>query len=175
MNRTRLKYYLRALGIGIIVTALLMGYSQKPPQMSDEEILRRAAELELEGQREVLADLATATPEPENSLESDAAISAESTASPVPGLQWNLLPVPHPSLWWILAPVLPPSLRRNLAPVLPPSLRRNLLSALRPSLQRSLLPALRPSLQRNLLLALRLSLQRSLQSVLLRRETWQFW
>ena len=84
MNRTRLKYYLRALGIGIIVTALLMGYSQKPPQMSDEEILRRAAELELEGQREVLADLATATPEPENSLESDAAISAESTASPVP-------------------------------------------------------------------------------------------
>ncbi len=85
MNRTRLKYYLRALGIGIIVTALLMGYSQKPPQMSDEEILRRAAELELEGQREVLADLATATPEPENSLESDAAISAESTASPVPG------------------------------------------------------------------------------------------
>ena len=85
MNRTRLKYYLRALGIGIIVTALLMGYSQKPPQMSDEEILRRAAELELEGQREVLADLATATPEPENSLESNAAISAESTASPVPG------------------------------------------------------------------------------------------
>ncbi len=85
MNRTRLKYYLRALGIGIIVTALLMGYSQKPPQMSDEEILRRAAELELEGQREVLADLATASPEPENSLESDAAISAESTASPVPG------------------------------------------------------------------------------------------
>ena len=85
MNRTRLKYYLRALGIGIIVTALLMGYSQKPPQMSDEEILRRAAELELEGQREVLADLATATPEPENSLESDAAISAESTAGPVPG------------------------------------------------------------------------------------------
>ena len=85
MNRTRLKYYLRALGIGIIVTALLMGYSQKPPQMSDEEILRRAAELELEGQREVLADLATATPEPENSLKSDAAISAESTASPVPG------------------------------------------------------------------------------------------
>ncbi len=85
MNRTRLKYYLRALGIGIIVTALLMGYSQKPPQMSDEEILRRAAELELEGQREVLADLATATPEPEISLESDAAISAESTASPVPG------------------------------------------------------------------------------------------
>ena len=76
---------MRALGIGIIVTALLMGYSQKPPQMSDEEILRRAAELELEGQREVLADLATATPEPENSLESDAAISAESTASPVPG------------------------------------------------------------------------------------------
>ncbi len=85
MNRTRLKYYLRALGIGIIVTALLMGYSQKPPQMSDEEILRRAAELELEGQREVLADLATATPEPENSLESEAAISAEFTASPVPG------------------------------------------------------------------------------------------
>ena len=85
MNRTRLKYYLRALGIGIIVTALLMGYSQKPPQMSDEEILRRAAELELEGQREVLADLATATPEPERSPGPGAAISPESAISPTPG------------------------------------------------------------------------------------------
>lgn len=85
MNRTRLKYYLRALGIGIIVTALLMGYSQEPPQMSDEEILRRAAELEQEGQREVLADLATATPEPERSPEPGAAISEESAVSPAPG------------------------------------------------------------------------------------------
>lgn len=64
MKRTRLKYYLRALGIGIIVTALLMGYSQKgQAQMTDEEILQRAAELGMvERQGTLLSDIATPQP-----------------------------------------------------------------------------------------------------------------
>ncbi|MDE5747968.1 MAG: hypothetical protein K2I21_10375, partial [Acetatifactor sp.] len=82
MNRTRLKYYLRALGIGIIVTALLMGYSQRgQAQMTDEEILRRAAELEKTEHRGVLAELATATPKPDEPLQS-AAPTASPTATP---------------------------------------------------------------------------------------------
>ncbi len=42
----KLKYYLRGLGIGIVVTALLMGFATKGKgEMSDEEIRARAAEL----------------------------------------------------------------------------------------------------------------------------------
>ncbi|MBQ9141594.1 MAG: hypothetical protein IJX63_07350 [Lachnospiraceae bacterium] len=42
----KLKYYLRGLGIGMVVTALLMGFATKNAnQMSDEEIKARAKEL----------------------------------------------------------------------------------------------------------------------------------
>lgn len=42
----RLKYYLRGLGAGIIVTALIMQFTPKTPEkMTDAEIKRRAAEL----------------------------------------------------------------------------------------------------------------------------------
>ncbi len=78
MNRTRLKYYLRALGVGIVVTALLMGYSQKgQARMTDEEILRRAAELGMTDHEGVLAELATATPKPDGPVS-----AAEPTAQP---------------------------------------------------------------------------------------------
>ncbi len=64
MNRTGLKYYLRALGIGIIVTALLMGFSQKgQARMTDEEIRQRAAQLGMTESQGVLAELATAPSE----------------------------------------------------------------------------------------------------------------
>lgn len=81
MNRTGLKYYLRALGIGIIVTALLMGYSQKgQAQMTDEEIRQRAAQLGMTESQGVLAELATAPPETNPTLQA----LAEPTASPAP-------------------------------------------------------------------------------------------
>lgn len=42
----KLKYYLRGLGIGILVTALIMGISAgRQKQMSDEEVRARAREL----------------------------------------------------------------------------------------------------------------------------------
>lgn len=64
MNRTGLKYYLRALGIGIVVAALLMGYSQKgQAQMTDEEIRQRAAQLGMTESQGVLSELATPSPE----------------------------------------------------------------------------------------------------------------
>ena len=74
---------MRALGVGIIVTTLLMGYSQKgQAQMTDEEILQRAAELGRTEQQGVLAELATATPKPVESLQSAADSAASPTAAP---------------------------------------------------------------------------------------------
>lgn len=55
----RLRYYLRGLGIGMIVTALLMGVALKDGQpLSDAEIRARAAELGMvEGDSRTLAEL----------------------------------------------------------------------------------------------------------------------
>lgn len=40
------KYYLRGLGLGIIITAIIMGFAAKGrPAMTDEEIMQRAKEL----------------------------------------------------------------------------------------------------------------------------------
>ena len=43
----KLKYYLRGLGIGILVTSIIMGIalSHGKQEMSDEEIMERASEL----------------------------------------------------------------------------------------------------------------------------------
>ena len=54
----KLKYYMRGVGIGIVVTALLMGFAiskQKEP-MSDDEIRQRALEMGMIEQSGVLAD-----------------------------------------------------------------------------------------------------------------------
>ena len=84
MNRTRLKYYMRALGIGIIVTTLLMGYSQRSQAgMTDEEILQRAAELGMaQPQSGVLAAISANTPQPEVESEPTAEPTAAPTARP---------------------------------------------------------------------------------------------
>ncbi len=83
MRRTRLKYYLRALGTGIVVTALLMGYSQKEPaQMTDEEIRRRAAQLGMVEQQGVLSELAAAATESEETEEPQQTTESEETEEP---------------------------------------------------------------------------------------------
>lgn len=54
----KLKYYLRGLGIGIVVTALLMGIATKDrTAMTDEEIKARAKELGMIEQELTLADI----------------------------------------------------------------------------------------------------------------------
>lgn len=54
----KLKYYMRGLGIGIVVTALLMGIalSGKKEPMTDEEIRQRALEMGMVEENGVLAD-----------------------------------------------------------------------------------------------------------------------
>lgn len=52
----KLKYYLRGIGIGVFVTAIIMSLSTKPEQMTDAQIKLRAAELGMV-EESVLADL----------------------------------------------------------------------------------------------------------------------
>ena len=102
----KLKYYLRGLGIGIIVTAVIMGIVSGKKTLSDREIKERAAALGMvEGTEpgNSLADLAavavqdptetpeeTPTPEPESTAEPTQAPtqepepSAEPTKAPTP-------------------------------------------------------------------------------------------
>lgn len=54
----KLKYYLRGLGVGIAVTALLLGLSGKKESLTDAEIMARARELGMT-ENTVLAELET--------------------------------------------------------------------------------------------------------------------
>ena len=56
----RLKYYLRGLGIGIVVTAVIMGVSadRQRPAMTEEQIIARAKELGMVEQEGILAEIA---------------------------------------------------------------------------------------------------------------------
>lgn len=80
MSSTRLKYYLRGLGIGIIVTAVIMGVSAdtKPAELTDAQIVARAKELGMvDG---VLAQLPTAQEEKEAEQTADAAKADDKAA-----------------------------------------------------------------------------------------------
>lgn len=81
----KLRYYLRGLGIGIVVTALLMGIATRDNgAMSDEEIKARAAQLGMVEQR-TLADIRDNTPPtqaPEGFEEPSGSQNAEATDAP---------------------------------------------------------------------------------------------
>ena len=66
LTKMNLKYYLRGLGIGIIVTALIMGIvaGGKGRSLSDEEIIKRAEQLGMTMESDVLSE---ALPEAEGS------------------------------------------------------------------------------------------------------------
>ena len=128
MNRTGLKYYLRALGIGIIVTALLMGYSQKgQAQMTDEEIRERAAQLGMREQQGVLSELATASPEV--SPAADPTVSptywstAASTGSPTsqPAAEPAASPTPQPAAKPTASPTPQPAAKPTASPTPQPA------------------------------------------------------
>lgn len=88
----KLKYYLRGLGIGILVTAVIMGVTQgsRKETLSDREIRERAAALGMVEPGNSLADLeaaetpaATETPEAAETPEAPAATEAPaSTETP---------------------------------------------------------------------------------------------
>ncbi|MDE7047105.1 MAG: hypothetical protein K2P25_03885, partial [Lachnospiraceae bacterium] len=85
-----LKYYLRGLGTGIVVTALIMGIaaSGKKQALTDDEIRERARELGMVEESNVLADTAAgqsanaAEKETDKSNTSEASTPPEKTARP---------------------------------------------------------------------------------------------
>lgn len=88
-----LKYYLRGLGVGIVVTAVIMGIALggKKQELSNEEIKERAKELGMVEEGTVLADAAAnlqaeLNKENENDKEPEAVPtrSPEPTAEPTP-------------------------------------------------------------------------------------------
>lgn len=52
----KLKYYLRGLGIGIVVTAIIMSFTKKPEELTDAQIKIRATQLGMV-EKSVLADI----------------------------------------------------------------------------------------------------------------------
>lgn len=80
-----LKYYLRGLGIGIVVTAVIMGIALggKKQELSNEEIKERAKELGMIEESTVLAD-AAANLQAELNKENDKEPEAIPTKSPEP-------------------------------------------------------------------------------------------
>lgn len=80
-----LKYYLRGLGIGIVVTAVIMGIALggKKQELSNEEIKERARELGMIEESTVLAD-AAANLQAELNKENDKDPEAVPTKSPEP-------------------------------------------------------------------------------------------
>lgn len=86
----KLKYYLRGLGIGMAVTALILGISfsgrqgQEAQTLTDEQIRERASELGMVDSSELtLAALASSAAQtPETTVESEAAAEPETMTEP---------------------------------------------------------------------------------------------
>ena len=76
-----LKYYLRGLGLGIIVTALVMGFSGSRDKMSDAEIRSRAEALGMTDTSDVLTKQATDTTQKTVTDKKKTASASSSTAA----------------------------------------------------------------------------------------------
>ena len=101
-----LKYYLRGLGVGIVVTSLILGIGlgSRKETLSNEEIKERARELgmveesitvaEAAAQKEEEAQEAEVAPAPEENAESDAEpiVSAEPEVSSEPAVSTGAAP-----------------------------------------------------------------------------------
>ena len=85
----KLKYYLRGLGIGIIVTAVIMGISSggKTEKLTDDQILARAKELEQENN--VLTQLTEAETQ-ELEADTDAETDAETEKKELSGTETDM-------------------------------------------------------------------------------------
>lgn len=98
----KLRFYLRGLGIGMIVTALLMGFATKDQRaMTDEEIIQRATQLGMVAGNKTLAVEQTAAPTTEPTQKPTSAPTkepvAEATAEPTiePVAEQAIAPTPE--------------------------------------------------------------------------------
>lgn len=82
-----LKYYLRGLGVGIVVTALIMGIAGggKKQTLTDDEIRERARELGMVEESSVLSDtVAGQSAKAAGTPEASPSVTAQKTAEPSP-------------------------------------------------------------------------------------------
>ena len=101
----KLKYYLRGLGIGMAVTALILGISfsgrqgQEAQTLTDEQIRERASELGMVDSSELtLAALASSAAQtPEATIEPEAAAEPETTTEPEATAEPELITAPEQS------------------------------------------------------------------------------
>ena len=101
----KLKYYLRGLGIGMAVTALILGISfsgrqgQEAQTLTDEQIRERASELGMVDSSELtLAALASSAAQtPEATIEPEAAAEPETTTEPETTAESELITAPEQS------------------------------------------------------------------------------
>lgn len=80
----KLRYYLRGLGIGVIVTALLMGYSGRQQNMTDEQVRKRAAEMGMIESSVLSAPSSPSENEEDDSEEEDGSEDEEPEHSIIP-------------------------------------------------------------------------------------------
>ena len=95
----KLKYYLRGLGIGMLVTALIMGFTTRDSRpLTDAEIKAAAAELGMvESDSLRLADLPqNQTPEPTKQSETTPEPTKEPEITPEPGSEETPEPTEEP-------------------------------------------------------------------------------
>ena len=102
MKMMNLKYYLRGLGVGIVVTALIMGISLggKKESLSNEEIKARAKELGMVEASTTLADELTGAdklPEMEEQQDLAEPSPVMQQETPQPTLQPTPQPTPEPT------------------------------------------------------------------------------
>lgn len=95
----KLRYYLRGLGIGMIVTALLMGVATNDLRaMTDEEIIQRATELGMVSGSKTLVVKETPTPTIEPTPLSTVEPTAEPKEEPSPSPTVTPTPSPTPTV-----------------------------------------------------------------------------
>lgn len=104
MKMMNLKYYLRGLGVGIVVTALIMGISLggKKESLSNEEIKARAKELGMVEANTTLADELTGAEELTEAEELPEMEEQQDLIEPSPAIQQEtpqptLQPTPEPT------------------------------------------------------------------------------
>ncbi|MBQ8666492.1 MAG: hypothetical protein IJ526_06495, partial [Lachnospiraceae bacterium] len=96
----KLKFYLRGLGIGIAVTALVMGLAlgkNTKESMTDEEIKERAAELGMVEEDRTLVSTPTETPTPTSTPTPTATPTPTPTKTPTPTPTATPTPTPTPT------------------------------------------------------------------------------
>lgn len=137
-----LKYYLRGLGIGVVVTALIMGIATggSKETLSNDEIKERAKELGMIEETTLLSDV-LASEEPVTDP------SAETVTEPteVPVVEPTLEPIVEPTLEPTVEPILEPTVEPTVEPTLKQTPEPTAKPTPKPTPEQTAKPTLKPT------------------------------